>query len=216
MITKGQFTEQVIHRLCGGDPSAEQLNRFHPNIVDKEIDMAYESILNGLFHNNVRGADFSLFDAYTKTYISPRDFVLEFDDDRQEYFFTLPVPPIVINPGNLGIRMICPREDQSDQFAPIDNNALVVFNELEVGSISETSTYYMEGQKAYLNFLGGYTSKMLIKMVPTYSYLEDDDMISIPEMMTKSGMITVEDMVVQRLLGMPPTDLRNDNNPTPA
>jgi len=125
MIQKKQYTEQVIHRLTGGDPNAAQLSRFHPNMVDKEIDAAYESILNSLFHNNVRGSDYSLFDAYTKWYYAPKDFVVEEDTIRKEKYIELPVPPIVINPGNLGIRIVCPREDQTSQFAPIENNTIL-------------------------------------------------------------------------------------------
>ena len=102
-------------------------------------------------------------------------------------------------------------KDQATQFIPITNNALSVFDELEVSKTSTLPTYYIEANTVYFNFLGEPLSNVLMKLVPSYFYLNDEDYVGDPQIVGKGGFVTVTDMVRQKLLTMPPEDTANDN-----
>lgn len=231
MLKKEQFIEQLQRRLCGGEPTDELYSRFHPMIIEKEVDSVYESVLQSVFNQNIKGGNYAVLDAYTRNFSGV---LIEFDPIQNIYYSTLPKPVVVLNSptngtGNYGIRFIkaeAPKITDVNTkgagggvyFVPIDNNADVVFNELEVNKISLDPTYYVEGMRIPYNF-HGYDFKegdtVTMSIVPTFSFLADDDYITMPEIMTKNGMLTVADEVYRRMIGMPPEKLDNSNNPTP-
>lgn len=222
MLRKEQYIEQLRQRLCGGDPTADMMGRFHPLIVEKEVDVAYESLLQSLFSQNIKGGNYSALDAYTRTFPSKQYpdpvYVLK-DEIRNEYYAELPKPVIVLNSvnegsGNYGIRLVSLVQGQASAFIPIDNNALTVFSGLEVNRINTIPTYYVEGNKVFFNFTDLNAPKeVLMKIVPTFSFLDDDDFVTMPEFMTKAGMLSVSDMVYERMISEPPEKMTNDNNP---
>lgn len=221
MLKKEQYIEQLRHRLCGGDPTTDTMGRFHPLIVEKEVDAVYESLLQSLFSQNIKGGNYSVLDAYTRTFPSkqyPTAVPVLYDTYRDEYYSELPKPVIVLNSpgdgsGNYGIRLISLTKGQANAFIPIDNNASTVFSGLEVNTVNAIPTYYVEENKVYYNFTGlNVPEEVLMKIVPTFSFLADDDFVTMPEVMTKNGMLTVGDLVFERFMGEQPEKMTNDNN----
>ena len=219
MLKKEQYIEQLQRRLCGGEPTEELASRYHPMIIEKEVDSVYESVLQSLFNQNIKGGNFAVLDAYTRTFTGVP---IQYDTVQGCYYSELPKPVIVLNSpvtgtGNYGVRTISPEKAKSSAFVPIDNNADVVFDVLEVNMISLDPTYYVEGIRVIYNFHGANFKEgdtLLMKIVPTFSFLADDDYVTMPEIMTKSGMLTVGDEVFRRMVGMPAEKLDNSNNPT--
>jgi hypothetical protein len=225
LIKKNQYIEIVQRRCCGGEPTADLISRYHPKIIEKEIDQVYESLLQSLFVQNIKGGNFAVLDAYAHPYPNannPSPVLIKKDIYRNEFYCDLPAPVIALNSpgngtGNYGIRIISPTKDQSVQFIPIDNNADVVFSQLEVSIVCTIPSYYVEGSRVFFNFRGQSYEEgdaLLFKIVPTFSSLSDNDYVTMPQFMTKSGMLEVTDMVVERLTGMKPEKVTNDNNST--
>lgn len=227
MLQKQQYIEQLQRRLCGGEPVEELASRYHPMIIEKEVDSVYESILQSVFNQNIKGGNYAVLDAYTRTFSGVP---IKFDADQNIYYSMLPKPVIVLNSptngtGNYGIRFIkadAPKRTDfmtkgnstGIYFVPIDNNADVVFDELEVNTISLDPTYYVEGMRVPYNFHGmPFKEGDLVTMsiIPTFSFLNDEDYVTMPEIMTKGGMLTVADEVYRRMVGMPPEKVDNDN-----
>jgi hypothetical protein len=216
LIKKNQYIETIQRRCCGGEPTADLISRYHPKIIEKEVDQVYESLLQSLFVQNIKGNNFAVLDPYTRGYEAP----ILFDSARNEFYSDLPKPVIALNSpgngtGNYGVRMISTTKGQSSQFIPIDNGADDIFDELEVSIICTDPSYYVEGNSVYFNFRGQSFEEgdsLLFKIVPTFSSLEDNDYVTIPQFMTKNGMLEVADMVFERLTGMPKEKMTNDNN----
>lgn len=224
MIKKNQYIETIQRRCCGGEPTADLLSRYHPKLIEKEVDQVYESLLQSLFIQNIKGGNFAVLDAYTHPYPNanhPSPVLIKKDIYRNEFYCDLPAPVIALNSpgngtGNYGIRIICPVESQAVQFIPIDNNADVIFNELEVSMICTIPSYYVEGNRVFFNFRGQPYEEgdaLLFKIVPTFSSLSDNDYVTMPQFMTKNGMLEVADLVFERLTGMPAEKMTNNNNP---
>lgn len=210
MLTKVEYRESVLYQLAGGIPVADLLGRYSPMLVDRVIGECYDALLANAYRQSsaAKGtSDLAMLDAYTKAF--PNVSVL-YDTEREEYYSALPAP-IIILPEGMGIRFISWMKDQATQFIPITNNALSVFDELEVSKTSTLPTYYIEANTVYFNFLGEPLSNVLMKLVPSYFYLNDEDYVGDPQIVGKVGFVTVTDMVRQKLLTMPPEDTANDN-----
>lgn len=211
MITKRELIEKIQDALAGGEMVADLQSKFHPEIIASHIAEAYDFLLVNAYRQasaSVKGKDSSMLDNYTKTF----PFVpVQYDSIRDEYFVDLPVPVIVL-PDNDGIRMVSYQKDQTKQLVPISNNANFVFSELECGQISEQGTYYVETKKIFTQFVGIPPTHVLLKLVVSFDDLEDDDYIGEPNLVTKSGVLTIYDLVIGRLANKPPEKVVNDNN----
>jgi hypothetical protein len=210
MLTKVEYRESVLYQLAGGIPVADLLGRYSPMLVDRVIGEAYDSLLANAYRqaSSSKGiSDLAMLDSYTKAFTNVS---VSYDEDREEYYSELPAP-IIILPDGIGVRLISWMKDQATQFIPITNNALGVFDELEVSKTSTLPTFYQEANKVWYNFQGQPLSAVLMKLVPSYFYLNDDDYVGDPQVVGKGGFLTVTDVVRQKLLTMPPEDTANDN-----
>jgi len=87
-------------------------------------------------------SDYSQLDAWTKTY----QLVLyngSLVGTVVSGNLRLPFPPVQL-PNNMGIRQVASYEDENIVFAYLDNNAVAIFNELEVSSVDSTPTFRLE------------------------------------------------------------------------
>lgn len=211
MITKRELIEKIQDALAGGEMVADLQSRYHPDIIASHVAEAYDFLLvNGYRQSSasVRGKDHSMLDNYTKTFPAVP---VEYDSEREENFVDLPVPVVVL-PDNDGIRMVAYQKDQTKQLAPISNNANFVFSELECGIISEQGTYYVETNRIYTQFVGIPPKNVLLKLVVSFDDLEDNDYIDEPNLVTKSGVLTIYDIVMGRLSNKSPEKVVDDNN----
>ncbi len=176
MQTKRIYRETVLAQLQGGIPIADLLGRYGDMFVDSVIGECYDALLANAYRQSSASKgtlDLAMLDSYTKTYPSV---AVSYDEDREEYYTPLPVPIITL-PDAVGVRFISFTKDQSYQFDPIVNNASSAFSELEVYKTSARPTYYVEGNTVYYNFFGMPVSNVLMKLVPSYFYIDDEDYI---------------------------------------
>jgi len=210
MPKKIEILETILHSLNGGDSVADTQSRYHPSIVGEAIADIYGQLLT----TNVTKAmsapsDSFALDNYTKTFTSVP---VEYDNVRCEYFSDLPAE-IVSLPFQSGVRFISPIHDQSYQFLPRSNNSVGMFSELEVSQTENMPRFYVENGRVYYEFHGDEFKKVLMKLVPTFTGLEDFDEVEMPGIMGREGYFSLHDLVVRRFLSMPPEDLSNDTNP---
>lgn len=195
-MTKAEFVELTVKYLGGGDCPADIMGKYHPLTVEKYIEMAYGDILTQLPPSQL--------DAYVKAYNNVP--VLK-DTERDEYYSELPSAPITLNLGR-GIRLISPQQEQKSKFIYTTNNSDSVYDELEVRTVLNRKTFYIENTRVYYRNIGSISS-VLMKLVVPFSAFDDDDEIPIPS--TKHLQIFAA--IVQLLRQQPPTKQSNNNNP---
>ena len=91
-MTKQQLIELIRRNIVGGDSQPSLRGRFHDKEIELYIDMAIESLLNGYTSERQEmygqlGLDAWKYDKFTKSY----KLDIEFDEDTEKYFSTLPV-----------------------------------------------------------------------------------------------------------------------------
>ncbi len=211
MIRKIELIEKVQDILNGGDQTSDQISRYHNEIISLNISDVYENMLLSMYKQSTVGAanvGAGFLDVYTKSF--PNTKVL-FDKERCEYYIDTPVKYVQL-PQNRGIRWISAMNGDSMPFYALDNNANWALGQLEVGKLNNNPTYYVENGVVWLDLKGEKLSEVMYKIVPVFDNLDDDDLIKEPTIVTKNGLLTITDVVVQRLINKPQQDNVNDGN----
>lgn len=205
-MTKRNLIDLLKHRLAGGDCPQELKGKYHPKILEKHIEIVLNYLVKTVTYKEAeREQDWGLLDSYTKTY--PNVPILE-DTQRMERYCELPVNVIDL-PQNRGIRFISDQENQAIQYIYRDNNSVDIFSNLDIDRVSTKPRWYREKKKVYFSrHLSPNITGVLMKLIPNFSDLEDNDEAPIPSAYAKS----IFDLVFQAMQGMPPEKMSNDNN----
>ena len=205
-MTKKNLIDVIIHRLANGDCPQEMKGKYHPRIIEKHVEMVSNYLIKTVAYKEAeKNNDWGLLDTYTKTFIPVE---VLWDDTRKEYYSVLPVA-VVDLPDNRGIRFISDQENQAVQYIYRSNNSVDVFSNLDIDRVSVKPRWYREKDKVfYSRQLMPTTTAVLMKLIPNFSDLEDDDQAPIPEAYAKS----VFDLVFQAMMGMGLEKVSNDNN----
>lgn len=215
-MKKIQLVEMIQDFLTGGDAPSDMQSQYHPEIIKKYLENAFNQAVYQTWLNSKKFSDFSQLDAWSKVY--------ECDVESQsgtDAMVFLPFAPVQL-PNNMGIRQVCDHDDNTNVFAYLEATANVVFAELEVSTLDETPTFRLEQNN--INTSAGEPSHILrleqmpvapdailsldIMMIVPLEQMDDYDDIVLP-----AGM---EDILVKQtvefLRNKPPQDTVNDQN----
>lgn len=176
-MNKSQLIELVKEKLSGGDAPPAIRGKYHPKVISKFLEMAYDDLVSLLQKEGTQTNDYSALDNFGKSYILP---ILK-DELRNEYYVELPIKVVPI-PDNQGIRLVSPKFDQSAAYDYIDNNSNHIWNKLFNGIVRPVGKYYVETPRVYLQPVNTPepNSEMLIKAIPPFSNLLPEDDVFIP------------------------------------
>ena len=204
-MTKEQLIDLIIDRLAGGDCPQELKGKYHPEIVSKHIGIAMNYLMQNIVVKEAERSGTSVYDAYTKTF---KNIEVLFDADRNEKYSVLPCSVVVL-PENRGVRMISPMHDQKTNFVYRANNSVSIYGHLDVNFVSDRTRFYVEGSNVFYDeHLSDDITNVLMKLIPEFDSLDDDDEVGIPSAYGK----LIFDLVIQSMLGKPPEKMSNDNN----
>lgn len=210
-MRKIHLIEMVQDFLAGGDAPADVRGQYHPEIITKFVEMAFNNIVFQTYMEGKIHSDYSVLDAWAKNYELP----------ISSNKVNLPYPPAQL-PNNMGIRQVANgignNYDPTNVYAFRDTNSQAVFAALEVGNanISEKPWFYLEmnngsGIYSHVLRLGNVplsTLGVTVKLIVPLEQFDDYDHITIP-----GGK---EDMIVKSVIDVmrqkPPEDFTNDNN----
>lgn len=203
-MTKEQYVSLIIDYLAGGNCPADLRGRYHPQIIEKYLDMVFSEIVYQAHANAVTFRDFGQLDAYAKAL---KNVQVDYDQDRDEHYSVLPDTVIGL-PMNRGIRSISPMQDQKSKFWYSENNTVDVYDELEVGMIINKTRYYVEGGRVYYRNYDDNITDLLFKLIVPIGSMDDEDEIPIPA----QNNAQVFNMIISILRQKPPEKQSNDNN----
>lgn len=203
-MRKIELIELVQDYLAGGDAPDDVRGRYHPEIISNMLAMAFNDIIMATYLEAKTYSDYSMLDSWALNY------TLNITNSK----VTLPYPPVQL-PNNMGIRQVSPSDDNTNAFAYRENNANAVFAALEVGSISEKGTFYLEMETTtkgnvsvlYLGNVPTGCNSVKVKMIVPFEQMDDYDYVSIPGGKDKQLIGNV----IEILRSKPPEDIINDN-----
>lgn len=206
-MRKIELIELILDFLNGGDGPGDLKGRFHDAVIKAHVELAFKNVVFQTYMEGKMHSDYSVLDAWSRSYTLN----IAGDDD----IVYLPFPPIQL-PNNMGILQVTPTGDLENAFAYRETNANAVFAALEVGSISETPTFYLEQNNTGTNNathllrvdnIPNDCTQVDVKMIVPLEVVDDFDTIVIPA--GKENLI--RDEVINLLMNKPPEDTTHDN-----
>jgi hypothetical protein len=213
-MQKKQLIHLVIDRLAGGNTNSDLRGIYHPKIVEKQIENAFESLINpdqeSIFAEI--GLNNWKMDFCTKGY----SLTVYYDALRDKYYSQLPVGITSIN-NNSGIRMIYPIKSEKDSFIPRAQTDNFLMGNLDVENLTDIVRYtyesnnqvYYSGNKDLLCRIHKQNEYVYAKLAVKFSELEDTDEINIPDGKNEA----VFQYVMQAMMQTKPEDVTNNNLP---
>jgi hypothetical protein len=136
-MKKINLIEMVQDFLTGGDAPTDMESQYHPEIIKKYLENAYNQVVYQVWMNGKKFSDYSQLDVWSKVY------ECTIIGNAPEGYALLPFAPVQL-PNNMGIRQVCSHDDNTNVFAYIEATANVVFAELEVSTLDDTPTFRLE------------------------------------------------------------------------
>ena len=136
-MKKIQIVEAVIDYF-ESDQAGERKMKLHPEMVKVHLNNLFNKVVYNTWLNAKQFSDYSQLDAWSRVYE-----LNVINQVGQRAVANLPFPPMQL-PNNAGVRQVSSNEDPGNVFAPIENTANVVFNELEVSTLDSTPTYSLQ------------------------------------------------------------------------
>jgi hypothetical protein len=174
-MKKNELISLIRNKLTGGATSIDSNNRYHPRVVEKSIELGYDSLLSQI----LQGAD--KFSGYTlpNTEAMVKPFVKEvlFDDERESYYIDLHVDDARF------LKQVTLPKDSRYLFAIIDPISEPMWDNLEVNQIDDTIGVMPELDRIYFDnkFPSKlHPTKVLAKIIPNFSQLSATDEIKVP------------------------------------
>jgi hypothetical protein len=214
-MKKEQLIDLAILQLNGGIPISDGKAKYHPEEVEKWLEVAFDDYIVKTCALGMETGDLSGLDSFTKPF---EDIAVLNDANREEYYAVLPIPTVQL-PQMLAIRQVSPMKAPTRNFRYTQYSQQAVMGSLDVGQIGTEMKYYVEnsadGENDRIRFWQGfdpiYTS-ILVRMVVPFAYLNNKSEIAIPTNKAMEIIAMVAKIMGDRK-GVPP-DTINDNFPT--
>lgn len=203
---------ETIQSWLASDAAGDSKGMFHPEEIKIHLNDVFNQAVYAAWMNGKKFSDFSQLDAWSRTYEAS---VVQVSTTGHAF---LPFAPMQL-PDGMGIRQVSDHNDNSNVFAPMEATASVVFAELEVNTMDDTPTYWMEqnnlsagaGEESHLLRLAKLPTVVPITildvmMIVPLSEMDDFDDIVIP-----AG---AEDTLIRQVIDLmskkPVPDVNND------
>jgi hypothetical protein len=203
-MTKAELTEVVIQKTQGGIVNADTSRVVRREDINTMLPAAINFAILQQYRLTQREEGVSeIPDSFLATYIE----TVAFDSDRELNFITLS-KPILGMAKNRGIRSVSSLK--GDTFIETTLTAKR-HDSYYTGSTAQNITYYIEGNKIFIDNLPAVVDKVMVRAVQSANDLKDDEQVPIPA----EYMMNVIDILVNHFLGTRqiPADLTNNNNP---
>jgi hypothetical protein len=205
-MTKQNLIDLIRELLSGGDAPAEIRGKYHPRVVEKYLEMAYDDVISISADEGAKAKDFSLLDEFATPYTE----TVLYDTDKELKYCPLPVLVMPL-PGNAAMRSVSPPKDPSTQFVNISMTSQPIWKELEADYVDPKPGYWLEGERMYFDDMFPYgLTQVMMKIVSSFGDLGKNDRVAVPA--GKNTMIFQRVFELMQQKKQNPEDYYGDNN----
>lgn len=205
MITKAKFADLIIAQKSGGPTGVQK--KIDRREVYELVDVVVGSLIALEYEKARQRGDYQINGDWVSTY----DEVPIYKSKKRNMKYAKLPAKLISLPGDRGLRMVAPQEDQSSPFIIIDGNSQHVFSTLESAYMPGKRTCFPEEDRIYFPNLPDSCCSVLVKMVAGTDHLGEDQPIPIPAI--------TQEILFQHVSAILETQVRyktkmiNDNNP---
>jgi hypothetical protein len=200
MIKKIALIELIQDRLAGL-LTKDQRKKYPASIIAYYIGRAYSMLLFEIW-----GSVRSSLDNHTKTYTGV---AVQQDGTTEVYYSTLPADILIFPDVNSGVRKIATTTGEGVDFVPETNDNIDLMEGLLCDNLpSEISYTVKNGRVEYKNMDTTISTVRMDLVIPFEAYSREDS-VFIPSGQDERLI----EIVTNYVMGKPPVDLVNDNNP---
>jgi hypothetical protein len=172
-MTKRQLIELVIKQVNGGSETMDAWKKTHPLVVEKYINMAFNTIFYTTFRK-----DSSNFELYSKNYY---DIAVIEDESTGEYYAILPIPPVQLPDKSDSVRNITLTDDElSVKFLPIGFNMSRALRRLGTTDRLKVITFSQNGERVNFHDHDPEIEKVNMFLVRSFESFADNENIPVP------------------------------------
>ena len=196
-MIKKQLIELIQENINGGSTTVDILKRAHPLVLEKYVDMAFNTIFYNIFRSNPEELD-----VYGKWYYKQ-----EVKNDTNVYYCDLPCGVIQLPSNSSSVRRITMTDDEySVVFINVRTSANGVLNRLGTVDRSGAVSYAVSNRITFSDYNEEITHVNIFAITP-FSDMEDTDNIPIPSGKDIEFLQTVIQLMTERA-----NDLKVNNN----
>lgn len=196
-MIKKQLIELIQENINGGSTTVDILKRAHPLVIEKYVDMAFNTIFYNIFRSNPEELD-----VYGKWYYNQ-----EVKNDTNVYYCDLPCGVIQLPSNSSSVRRITMTDDEySVVFINVRTSANGVLNRLGTVDRSGAVSYAVSNRITFSDYNEEITHVNIFAITP-FSDMEATDNIPIPSGKDVEFLQTVIQLMTERA-----NDLKVNNN----
>lgn len=206
-MTKGEMRSSVQNAMRRIDKTA----KFHDELVDRAIESSINQFLYDIYRKDPRDLDI-----YTKEYGTEVAVAVIENESTEEYYSNIPVPYVALPEKNSGIRYVVAHNRDHTKFYPMSVREMLLARSSHVGSSTSedgepfTRNFYaVQGQKLIYFQMNSDIASEGVRMgiVVSFSGYADSEEINVPFGQDDKVFMSV----MQKMMQLPPTDLRDNN-----
>jgi hypothetical protein len=201
-MTKAELRQLIIEKLSGGDTATASRSKYHPVVVDKTIEAAYNDIVRAMTDSSKKNRTNVDMDNLVK----PFYFTPQLDERRGQYYVESS-----FSPDKVLVRQVSQPMNRVNSFAFVSTTSEPMWDELEATKVDFTVGVMIENKRLYFdslfqpNIYKNQIGEILVKMIPTYDGLSDTDDVDV-------SLQLILDAVFKFWQEQRPDDQVNDNN----
>jgi hypothetical protein len=200
-MRKDEYIELVQELATGGDVTDDQKAKFHPSVVEKYIDAAFQSLVGEYISVSEVDRDFNWLDELCRWYS------VDLSIDCDILVGTLPIDLVPLQ-NYRAVRYFGGDKGMNTPFNPVSAGiATSLFNSMDVSFVDKDPYFTIKGRAVTVaNWQG---EKAYLFGLPKFSSLEDYDEVIFP----KGNEVAMWTVVSQKILqkGQVPSEKYNDS-----
>lgn len=176
-MNKKELIALITERLTGGDSTSASRGKYHPVVVEKTIEVAYNDIIRSTVDQAIKENKLFNTDHLVQSYY----YTPQVDPRRNQWYiesdFSL---------DSKLIRQISQPRNRNANFAIVSNVSEFMWDELDVTKVDFTIGAMIETKRIYFDDLfhpqvfGETIGDIMVKMVPNFDGLKNEDDVNVP------------------------------------
>lgn len=205
-MIKKEFIELIQENLSGGELTEDLLGKYHPELISRYCEVAFNDILWELSRMSHQMKDTTPLDPFTKDF----SFTLQKDEIGRDYIaIDKSIGQLTFNQA---VRLVYPyvEDGENNPYIYRSPAAHGIYSNSQVETVNQTPRWSIQNNRIIFKCMTNPApSKVAVKLVSVWQNFEDNDEINIPAGQGSQFMERVKQVIREQKVT--PEDVTNNN-----